>query len=79
MVIHILNEHIIITINVPVVYIARDIVILRPANLFQGPLEGVGPGKILAFLGPEMATSKASAIWTQKSQEFRAHPFKWPK
>jgi hypothetical protein len=26
--------------------------------------------KIKTFLGPEMATSEASAIWTQKSQDF---------
>ncbi len=32
-----------ITINVPVVYMARDIMVLMLANLLQGLLEGVGP------------------------------------
>ncbi len=32
----------ILTINVPVVYMARDVIILMRANLFRGPLEGVG-------------------------------------
>ncbi len=32
-----------ITINVPVVYLERDIMILMRANPFRGPLEGVGP------------------------------------
>jgi hypothetical protein len=35
----------------------------------------VGP-EIKTFLGPEMATSIANAIWAQKSRDFRAHPFK---
>ncbi len=34
--------------------------------------EGVGPGKIETFLGPEMATSDASAIWAQKSLDERS-------
>jgi hypothetical protein len=38
----------------------------------------VGP-EIKTFLGPEMATSISSAIWAQKSQDFRAHPFKCPE
>ncbi len=32
-----------LTINVPVVYMARDVMILMGANPFQGSLEGVGP------------------------------------
>ncbi len=35
------------------------------ANPFREPLEGVGPEN-RDFLGPEMATSEASAIWAQK-------------
>jgi hypothetical protein len=31
------------TINVPVVYMARDVMILMLAYLFRGPLEGLGP------------------------------------
>jgi hypothetical protein len=38
----------------------------------------VGP-EIVTFLGPEMGTSVASAIWAQKSRDFRAHPFKRPE
>ncbi len=53
--------------------------ILMKANPFQGPLEGVGPElNIETFLGSEMATSKASAIWAQKVEIFRAQPFQWP-
>ncbi len=52
-------------INVPVVYKARDVRILTWANPLQGPLEGVCP-EIETFLGPEMTTSEASAIWDKK-------------
>jgi hypothetical protein len=31
--------------------------------------------KIKTFLGTEMATSEASAIWAQKSQDFHGPPF----
>ncbi len=41
--------------------------ILMRENPFRGPLEGVGP-KNQDFFGPEMATSKVSAIWAQNSQ-----------
>ncbi len=47
-------------------YMARDVMILMRANPLQRPLEGLGPKE--TFLGPEMATSKASATWAQKSQ-----------
>jgi hypothetical protein len=30
-------------------------------------------------LGHEIGTSVASAIWAQKSRDFRAHPFKRPE
>jgi hypothetical protein len=36
--------------------------ILMGGNLFKEPLDGVSPEKIETFLGPEMATSKASDI-----------------
>ncbi len=36
-------------------------------NPFLGTFEGVGP-EIGTFLGPEMATSAASAIWAQKNE-----------
>ncbi len=47
-----------LTINVPVVYMARDVMILMGENPFLGPLEGVGPEN-RDFLGPEMTTAKA--------------------
>ncbi len=53
-----------ITINVPVVYMAMDVMIWMRANSLQGQLEGVGP-KNWDFLGPEMATSEASSTVTQ--------------
>ncbi len=40
------------------------------SNPQRGAFEGVGP---------EMGTSVESAIWVQKSRDFRAHPFKPPK
>jgi hypothetical protein len=33
--------------------------------------------KIETFVGPEMATIEASAIWTQKSRNFMAHSLQW--
>ncbi len=59
---------------VSAVYVARDVMILKRANLFRGPLEGVGPEKRV-FLSPETATSKASYIGFKKSEIFKAHPF----
>ncbi len=49
-----------LTINVPVVYMVRGIIILMQENPFRGPLEGVGPEN-QDFFGP-MATIEASAI-----------------
>ncbi len=50
--------------NVPVVNMARYVMVLllRRATSLRGALEGVGPEN-QDFLGPEMATSEASAIW----------------
>ncbi len=48
----------------------RNFIILMWAKPLQGPLEGVGP---------EMATTKASAIFgPKKAKIFRAYPFYWP-
>jgi hypothetical protein len=41
-----------ITINVPVVYMARKVVILMWANPLPRPLEGVGP-EFQDFFGPK--------------------------
>jgi hypothetical protein len=43
------------------------------ANLFRGPLKGLAL-KIESILGPDMATSEASAIWAQKSRDFQGPP-----
>jgi len=40
-----------LTINIPVVYTAQDVLILMGENPFRGPLEGVGPEN-RNFLGP---------------------------
>ncbi len=67
-----------VTITVPVVYMARDIIILMRENPFRGHWKGWAL-KIETFLGLEMAKSEASAIWARKGQDFQAHPFQWPK
>jgi hypothetical protein len=46
---------------------ARYVMVLSRATSLRGDLEGEGPGN-RDFLGPEMATSEASAIWAQKSR-----------
>jgi hypothetical protein len=51
----------------------RGLMILMRANPLQGPLEGVGP-EIETFLSLETATGEA-----QKSRDYRARPFQWPK
>ncbi len=43
--------------QVPVVYLARDLMFLIWANSLQGPLEGMGTEN-QDFWGPEMATSE---------------------
>jgi hypothetical protein len=58
-----------LSINLPVVYMGRDVWIWMGCISYRGPFEGVGP-EIETFLGPEMATSAASAIWAQKSRVF---------
>ncbi len=40
--------------------------LLMKANPLQGPLKVAGPEN-QDFLGPEMVTSEASAIWAQKT------------
>ncbi len=50
---------------------ARDVMNLMRANPLQGPFEGMGPEN-RDFFGLEMATSKVSAIWAQKSRDFQS-------
>ena len=54
----------IITINVPVVFMAQYVMILRGATSLRGALERVGPEN-RDFFGPWNGTSEASAIWAQ--------------
>jgi hypothetical protein len=51
-----------VTINVPVVYMAPDIMILMGEIHFEGHWKGWAL-KIETSLGPEIATSEANAIW----------------
>jgi hypothetical protein len=55
--------------NVHVVYMTRDTMILMREIPFEGNWKRVGP-KNRDFLGPEMATSGASAIWAKKVEIF---------
>jgi hypothetical protein len=51
------------------------VMILRRAYQLRGPLEGVGWAlEIEAFLGPEIVTNEASAIWAQKKLDFQGGP-----
>ncbi len=59
----------ILTINVPVVFMARYIMVLRGAKSLQGALE----------LGPEMARAKRVPFGPKKVEIFRAHPFQCPE
>jgi hypothetical protein len=56
-----------LTINVPVVYMERDVMILMRKNPVSMAIGRGWALKIETFSGPEMATSEASAIWAQKS------------
>ncbi len=53
----------------------RDVMIFIVANPLRGPLEGEWAlKKIETFLGPEMTTREANAIWAQKSGDFQGPP-----
>jgi hypothetical protein len=68
----------IITINVPVVYGT----VCNGFEAGKNPNEGHWKGWALemeTFFGPEMATSEASAIWTQKSRDFQGPPLSMPQ
>jgi hypothetical protein len=56
------NDYI-LTINVPVVYMAQDVNILMRANPLQGPLEGMGPENQNS-LGPENQNSLGPGMET---------------
>ncbi len=53
----------VITINVPVVFMAPYVMVLRGATSLRGALEGVGP-----FLGPEMTPAKQVPFGPKKVQ-----------
>jgi hypothetical protein len=54
------------------IYTAPYVMYLSVQIHYEDKWEGVGPWKIETFLGPEMATSEASAIWAQKSLDERS-------
>jgi hypothetical protein len=64
-----LSTSLIITINVPIVFMARYVMVLRGATSLRGALEEVGPEN-QDFLGSNMATSEAGAILAQKNRDF---------
>jgi hypothetical protein len=69
-----------ITINVPVVYMARYVRNgFKVCKIHYERHQKGGALKIATFLGPEMATSKASAIWAQKVEISKAHSFQCPE
>ncbi len=59
--------------NVPVVFMARYLMVLRGATSLRGALEGVGPEN-QDFFGSWNGTSEASAIWAQKNWDFQDPP-----
>ncbi len=70
--VHHLAPHLtVLTINVPVVYMAQYVMVRNEAGKihYEGHLKGWAL-ELKTFLGPEMATSEASAIWAQKSQKY---------
>jgi hypothetical protein len=58
---------ILMRVNVPVAYMAQYVMVLSVQHHYEGHWMGWAL-KIETFLGPEMATSEASAIWAQKIQ-----------
>ncbi len=63
----------IITINVPVVYIARDVMILMRENQFRGPLKGLGPEN-RDFFGPWNGNNRSEChLGSKKTAIFLAH------
>jgi hypothetical protein len=68
----------VLTINVPVVYMARYVMVLGVQHPFQGPLKGVGPGN-RGCLGSEMAIGAKRVPFGPKKVEIsRVHPFQCP-
>ncbi len=67
--------------TVPVVYMARDVMILmRVTSIHKGHWKGWALKKIGTFMGPEIATSEASAILGPKKSSFAGiTPFQWPE
>jgi hypothetical protein len=60
--------------TVPIVYCIWRVMIFMGVKIhFEGHWKGWAL-KIETFLGPEMATSEASAIWAQKSRDFQGPP-----
>ncbi len=59
-----------ITVNVPVVFMAWYVMVLRGATSLRGALDGVGPEN-QDFLGPEMARAKRVLL------KYKRHKNNW--
>ncbi len=58
-----------VTINVPVAYMARDVMLLMRANLLQGPLEGGGAWKSSLF-GPKKKDEKVHKLERERKERY---------
>ncbi len=72
-----MHPTLLITIYVPVVFMARYVMVLRRATSLGGALEGVGPEN-QDFFGPWNGMSEESAIWAPKSRDFPGPPLPMP-
>ncbi len=62
-----LKKNDILAIYGPMIYTAPYVMFLMRADPLRGQAGGGWAQEIETFFGPEMATSEASAIWSQKS------------
>ncbi len=65
-----------ITINVPAVFMAQYVMVLRGATSLQGALEGVGPKK-LRFSGPTPSNAPRNDVAPLKTIPYRAIKINW--
>jgi hypothetical protein len=67
---------IVITINVPVVFMARYVMVLRGATSLRGALEGVGPKKS-RFSGPTPSNAPSNEFAPLKTIKYKRHKNNW--
>ncbi len=68
------QNFIVITINVPVVFMARYVMVLRVQHHYEGHWKGWAL-KITTFLGPEMARAKRVSFGPKK--KYKRHKNNW--